>query len=53
MDAAYAATAEKVHAPIRLDRDKLAGVGLEVYPAVPGGAGDEHQAIVMTRFLDL
>ena len=44
-DAPEAATAEKEHTPVRLDRDKLAGLGLEEYPAMPaeivlaGGAG--------------
>ena len=44
-DAPERETAEKEYTPVRLDRDKLAGLGLEEYPAMPaeevleGGSG--------------
>ena len=45
VDAPDLATAEKEHTPVRLDNEKLAGVGLEEYPAMSaeevleGGSG--------------
>ena len=44
-DAPHPATAGKEHKPVQLDRDQLAGLGLEEYPAMPaeevleGGTG--------------
>jgi uncharacterized cupin superfamily protein len=57
VDAPDAATAAKEHTPVRIDRDKLAGVGLEEYPAMPaevmlaGGAGRRGEVFFVGKEL--
>ena len=52
-DAHDPVTAEKEHTPVRLDREKLAGLGLEEYPAMSaeevleGGAGQRGEVFFL------